>query len=274
MAVIAVCIFTFVGCSSSGVNEEDLSYADAPENYAAVDDEDPIDTSEPEDAFVDDRPPDRPPLSAGPPSRRLPALRDYFTDREQDFIDTLHAVGLVDWEFTVDQRMLVPPNAWDYHVFNITTPQDLAHGFIIVRIGEGWVYGDKHISMLFIPRGQLSVERFNLFLEQEYVITHDDLFMFWEFAGRIIDEVDDVLSIANRMMDYVEAFQFDYLGDDVDDPFSWGITLMEGRYGNVDYRFGLGWRDIYARYFAYEIELTAGLEEEWRQHRIDSDFWN
>jgi len=269
--ILAICIFIFVGCSSSDVFEEDLSYADAPKTYAPVDDEDPMDTSEPEEVFVDTRSPDRsPPLSPEPPPLFLRELRDHLTDREQDFIDTVHSVGL-DWQFTADQRMLRVREDWEgLQMFFLTDPPNLVHATMTVWEDRGWVYGDKYINMVFWPTRQLTEERFNLFLERENVITHDDLLLFWEFAGHIIDEADDVLSIANRMMGYVEAFQFDQSADE-DDPFS-TVILMEGRYGNVDYRFRLTWHDFYRRYFIYDISLIAGLEEEWRQWRIDN-FW-
>ena len=239
ITAFVMCLFFFAGCTPAIIDESDSSEPVVPE-ACALNEEDSSD----------------------------PAVSETraFTASEKNFMDMLNAVGL-SWEFSAYQLMRIPPEDLGIpgpHIYLIDCPLGFAQVLIVARSEGGSILGEEYIQMSFRPRGQLPEDEFRHLLQEGFMST-DELFAFFVLAGKAIGEEDDMLSIANRVVGYIDNFQFDYKTEDV-------VTIMAGHYGNIDYSFTLEWHGYYGRYFLYEMHFTAGLSDFFREHRVTIDF--
>lgn len=130
--------------------------------------------------------------------------------------------------------------------------------------GGSNLFGEKYFRILFHMNRAPTEDEFNR-LQQEGLLTDDEWGMFWELAGKFLDEEDSVSSIAERARAYLEVFPFHYQTEDI-------VIIMEGHKGNVDYGVTLRWLPFLERYAALAIDLTVGLSEFDREHRRTLDW--
>jgi len=235
LIILIVCVALISGCASSIEYEE----VETPELVNA--ENGVIDSSDTQDV----------PTTLPYPEPRIP------TALETEFISMLNEVGL-NWSISERQGGLPPP-ADHQQIYMITCPTDLTLGLITIRNNEDSIWGEKYIHMSFMPQREVTEEEFNK-LQQEGLLTEEAWLLFWAFAGKLLGEEEQIVQIAAQSLYYFEQFPF----LDETEPF---ITIMEGHEGNVDYSLTLLWHPFLERYAQYEISLTVGLSEFFRELR-------
>jgi len=180
------------------------------------------------------------------------------SESEAAFIAELNGMGL-NWSFSEAQRM-VDQNLQAIErnrTYFISSPSSLVLGIIILRTNAGTFWGDNHIHMMFSPNRRPTEDEMNR-LQQGSLLTDDEWLLFLEFAGTFLDEEAYVASIAARLIEQLENFPFHYETE-------YSVAIMDGNRGNVDYRVVLRWNPFLERYVEYEIALTVGLPEVYRE---------
>jgi len=184
----------------------------------------------------------------------------YISD-EIAFMNILSEVGL-DWSSSISQSLI--PESSPYHDVNsylITCPSNLILGFIVNRDGFGGVFGERHMHTTFRLYRQPSEYEFND-IKQNGLLTDNELLSFWKLIGIALSEEDTIAIIASQSMEYLRNFLFNYKTEHP-------VTVMEGNSGNIDYRFVLSWNPMLEMYAQYEIGITVGLSEFFREYRKD-----
>ena len=184
------------------------------------------------------------------------------TAEEAEFISALHEVGLY-WSMSPRQRVLQqPPPHQNEQWYMITCPSETAGGFITISNDKSSdrvsIRGEQHIKMSFVPYW-ISEDNFDS-IQQYGLLSSEDWFLFWEFAKSILGEDDCIASVADRALDYFENFDFHYKTEN-------DVTIMNGNKNNVDYRVIFSWHPFLERYAQYDISLTIGLSDFFREYR-------
>ena len=180
-------------------------------------------------------------------------------DNEIAFINMLHELGL-NWKISASQRLLPDPvPQHDQRTYITTCPSSLISSFIVIRNGLGSIFGERHIYISLQPYRQGTDDEFE-YLQQNGLMSDNDWLLFWELAGKILDKEDCVSILANRSLGYLDDFQFRYNTER-------SVTIMEGNKEDIDYRVILTWHPFLERYAQYEIMLTVGLTEFYREYR-------
>jgi len=181
------------------------------------------------------------------------------TSDELEFIYVLNEIGL-NWSISSRQSRLPSPSPYyDYRSYITICPSSLVSSLITIRNDLGGIFGEKNIRIYIRPYRQPTEYEF-IRLQQEGLLTENEWLLFWELAGKLLEKEDCIVSITNRSLEYLKAFSFS-------DKTENSVTIMEGNSSDIDYSVILSWNTALERYAHYEISLTVGLSEFYREYR-------